>query len=570
LRPDEDGGRARVRGWLSFAAALAAVMLTSVEPARSAPIRIEGNFDLAGEARRDAHLEYDDRPLGYDRAFTRNSKRNPWDLEMFSPRAEFRAYAYPAPAIEIYAKVFQSNDFFLGEASTKFRFTRGQGDKENGLESYFFYRQGRLSLGDPILNISSDQFGNGIATSWWTGRGRFTVPKGRWSGEFNVQNFPDEVNASGEDNEAYTTKLRHEYRQNADISVANEFYLAQKIFTQTGAEIRRARGEVIGTAITANYKSTYVGMQYNLSQTQTLNYDAPDNDAFGAYLYNLIFIDRPKLGRVGLNANYTKWGRNYRNFLGRGPEFISFGEQIQSGVQTTIGDQVARDLYSEVWWEIPRYEANLSFRHQDKDALGRFRGRRLSRRNELDLNVKLIKNFDVRLLYNRTLFGLENNLLDYDAGRFIRDRNLVNQQAYASVRMNRLWGYVKSDLYNFRRRSSNFWITGLEGSYNVTPRLKLLARSAWVFIERPDLNWTTTNVSGDINGAKPRTSLVDPFFQRQSSFFQVQYRPTDNSQFFLEYGEGFHTDNDLSLDGDLLTPTRRHVPRVFFKLEMWF
>ncbi len=538
-------------------------------------MRVEGNFDLSGEIRRDADKEYNDRPLGYDRAFTRNMARPAYNMELWDPRVELRAYAWPVAPIEIYAKVLHNfrdlTDFWVSEAHTKLRWTRDGGDQESGLESYFFYRQGRLSLGDPIMYITYDQFGSGVATSWWLGRGRFTLPKGRWSGEVNLQNFTGEGNnAFGEDNDGYSLKLRHEYRFNMDWNIANEFYAAEKVFSDQSPGVRRSHNRILGTAFQMTWKSTNLSLQYNLANSQYIDWRTSDNDAFGADLRNLVLFDRPWAGRWGVNATFLKFGRNYVNYLGRGAEWMTFGEQIQNGSYSNVGDNVARDVYTELFWDVPRYEINTAFRHQDKYAMRTFRHNILSRRNEIDVNAKLVNNISLRLMYNRTLYALERDLLDFDQNRFIRDRRLVHSQAYGSLKYNRPWGSLMVDGHVFRRRSVTFQMAGVEASYTINKKLKLLGRNVWLFIERPDMNWTITNIPSDLNASRPSTSVVDPFFSRNSMFLQLQYRPSDNSQIWLEYGQGWHTDDNLSLDGNVLDATRRTDPRLYMKMEMWF
>lgn len=530
--------------------------------------RVEGNFDLGVEIRRDADAEYNDRQLGFDRAFTRNSSRNHNDLELASRRAEFRAFAYPAPSIEIFAKVFQDNDLFLGEAHAKYRVTSGERDHERGLESYLFYRQGRLGLSDPLLNIADDGGGaEGIATTFWFGRGEYTLPKGRWFGEFNMQNLPGELNGFGEDNEAYAARIRHEYKFNDDLNVAGEALWAHKSFTFPGA--RRESNDVIGFDFTAAYKTTNFALQYHpLSISQSVTSQMPHNDALGTDLRNLVILDKPKTGRVGLNVSYLYFGRNYANFVGRGPEFFGVADEIVNGNQKTTGDFVGKTLNTELYWDVPRYNVNVVYRHNDKWGRDLFPTIDLARKNEIDINAKLVHNFTYRVFYNRTLFGTAKALRDYDANRFLFFENKLRSEFYTTLKMNRESGSIKVDYRNLQDRTVNYQISGIEGSYKLSSRMTFLARAAQIWLERPDQNYTITSRPSDIGGG--RTSLVDPFFRRLTQFYQLAYRPTDNSQLFLEYGQGFHTDNDLSLDGDFLAPTRRTDPRVFMKLEMWF
>ena len=552
--------------------------LTISDSVKAGNVRFEGNFDLSGEMRRDADKEYDARTPGYDRAFTHNMKRPAWNLEMGDPRVELRAYAYPVAPIEIYAKILHNfrglTNFWLSESHTKLRFTRDSGDNEKGLESYFFYRQGRLALGDPLLYITYDQFGSGIATNWWLGRGDFTLAKGKWSGEVNLQNADDKAkkNLSGEDNDAFAAKLRHDYRFNMDLNIANEVYYAQKNYWYDYPRYVLYKNYAVGTAFQANYKSTSLSLQYNLASNEQENTSigTTDNDAFGFDLRNLVLLDKAWSGRWGANVSFLYFGNKYYNYIGRGAEWMTFGDQIQNGAYTSVGDNISKDLYSELFWDVPRYDINIAFRHQDKYGMRIFPGRILSRRNEVDMNTKLIHNFSVRVMANRTLYGLERDLMDFDAGRFIRDKNPVQSQLYASLKYNRTWGGLMADAQLLRRRSVEFKITGLEASYMFNKRLKILGRSAWLWMDRPDLNWIITNKPSDIDAAKPSTSIVDAFFSRASSFFQLQYKPSDNSQVWLEYGQGWHTDDNLSLDANLIDATRRTDPRIYMKMEMWF
>lgn len=554
-----------------------AICLLLSSPSESGNIKVEGNFDLSGEMRRDADKEYDDRPLGYDRAFTRNMKRPAWNFEMYEPRAELRAYAYPVAPMEIYAKILHNfrelTDFWIGEAHTKVRFTKDSWDKEKGIESYFFYRQGRLSLGDPILYITYDGFGSGVATSWWLGRGEFTFPKGKWSGEFNLQNSDnDQKNLSGEDNDAYSAKLRHEYKFNTEFNISNEVYFAQKNYWYDAPRYLLYRNYLVGTGFGLTYKSTSLNLQYNLASNdqEGVSLGAADNDAFGLDLRNLVLLDKKWSGRWGVNASFLYYGSRYYNYIGRGPEWIGFGESIQNGSYSSVGDNVSKNLYSELFWDVPKYDINIALRHEDKEGMRLYPGRRLSRRNEINLEAKLIHNLSLRIMANRTLYGLEKILMDFDQNRFIRDRNMRHSQLYTSLKYSRTWGGIMADFHLHRRRSVEFKITGLEASYMFSKKLKILGRSAWMWIDRPDLNWFITNVPSDINAARPTTSVVDPFFSRSSAFLQLQYKPSDNSQVWLEYGQGWHTDDNLSLDANFLDATRRTDPRVFMKMEIWF
>ncbi|MEK8023392.1 MAG: hypothetical protein AAB229_06225, partial [Candidatus Hydrogenedentota bacterium] len=198
----------------------------------------------------------------------------------------------------------------------------------------------------------------------------------------------------------------------------------------------------------------------------------------------------------------------------------------------------------------------------------------LTRRNEIDVSAKLIKNITFRAFYNRTLFGLGEALRDFDANRFLFFNNKQRDEFYVTLKLNRQRGSVKVDYRNLQERTVNYKIAGFEGSLKITPKITFLARAAQIWLERPDQNYELTDKPSDLgsrsDGGRFRTSIVDPFFKRMTTFLQLTYRPTDNSQLFLEYGQGFHSDNDLSLDGDFLAPTRRTDPRVFMKLEMWF
>jgi hypothetical protein len=545
-------------------------MMIGAFPASAGSLKIEGNFDLSGEARRDAHLQYNDLQGGYERVHFQNNRRNAWDLEFQNPRAEFRAWISPVAPIELYAKVFQANDFFLGEAHTKIRMTRGDWaqEKERGFESYFFYRQGRLGLGDPILGISYDQFGHGIATNWWLGRGEYTLGGGKWSGEFNIQNFPDETNASGEDNEAWTAKLRHDYRVNTDLNFTQELYIATKIFTDVGRP--RQHNEIHGGSLSGTWKTTTLSMEYLESEAPLQGLAVSDNDVIGFDLRNLVLLDRDWTGRVGVNANFVKWGRNYTNWLGRNPDWITVGQEVRNNSDTTIGDNVRKDFYSELYWDLPRYQATLLLRHQDRDGFRRYRNVRMSRRNEAELYVKLVKGFNFNALYSRTNWGTTQFMHDYDADRLLDFTDRITNDLYFSLKMSRLWGHVKGDYRHYDQRDNIFDVAGLEASYRITERIRLLGRVAQVWIDRPWINSSVVTRPSDIGGG--RTSLVEPFGRRRSVFAQISYQPTDNAQCFLEYGQGWHTDDGRgpAYDGDLLFPTRRTDPRVFAKREMGF
>ncbi len=553
-----------VKSTLIASLALALLVQSGVS---AAPIRIEGNFDFSGEIRRDE--DADGAELGGARN-NPNALRPGWHGRLFDPRAEFRAFTNPVPPVEVYAKIFQSNDLFMGEGHTRLRYTWDNSDNEKGFESYFFYRQGRLNLGDPILSLTYDQYGQGIATNWWLGRGQFTVPKGRWSGEVNVQNFFDgfsgEQNTSGEDNDAWAAKIRHDYRHNNDLNFYNEFLYANKIFSAPG--FVRQHNALYGTALGVNWKTTSFSAQFNTGESQNGGLDAHDNDAIAFDLRNLVLLDREWSGRVGINANFVKWGRNYTNFLGRTAENlfsvwyepVPIGLTIQNNTVTQLRDLVRKDLYTEMYWDVPRYDAGLVWRHQDKFGMQNFRDRNIARRNQVEANLKLIYNLEARLQYTRVSWGVEQVLADFDAQRFIRRDGMVTDDYYASLRMARVRYSVKTDARRYVHRRNELWVSGIEGTYKITDRIGVMARFANVWIDRPDLWYAEW-------GGR---SITEPFHRRHTFFAQLQYKPTDNSQFFIEYGQGFHTDNGLSQDGDLLYPGRRDDARIYSKLEMWF
>ncbi|RMH58479.1 MAG: TonB-dependent receptor [Candidatus Hydrogenedentota bacterium] len=548
------------------------VMLFLLEPfafagaVRAGSIRLEGNVDLSAEIRRDADRELDDRQIGFERPFYDNRKRPAYNLEFFDPRVEIRAYATPAAPVEIFAKFFNSNDLFLGEAHTRLRYTKGRDKKERGIESYFFYRQGRLNLGDPVVTIAFDQFGNGIATAWWLGQGDFAPKKGRWSGELNLQNNTGELNSFGEDNEFITAKLRHDYEVNEDWNLAGELLYARKNFTDRNVE--RQFNEVYGSAFTVSWKNTNLALQYNFSQAQELGFSAPDNGVFGIDLRNLILLDRKKTGRWGLNATYVDFGRNYRNFIGRNASTISYAHRIANGVESTAGDVNDHEFFGELYWDVPKYDINLTLRQTDR--YGRETGRRLERQQEVDLNLKLVRHFSLRSLYVRRLFGLEEILEDLDANRIIRTRSMRSDDYYLALTMVRKWGQVKLDYRRVRHRARvRTHYVGAEATYKANKKLTFLARGAMAFVRLPQTTWAITTTPYDF-GTQRRISFVEPFSRRKTLFAQIQYRPNDNSQIFLEYGNGFHLDNDLSLDGDFQIPDRHTDHRIFMKAEMWF
>lgn len=554
----------RLRGSTFLLLALALFVRSG---ASAAPIRIEGNFDFSGEIRRDD--DADGAELGGARN-NPNGLRPGWHGRLFDPRAEFRAFTNPVPPIEVYAKIFQANDMFLGEGHARLRYTWEGYEKERGFESYFFYRQGRLNLGDPILSVAYDQYGQGIATNWWLGRGQLTLPQGRWSGEVNVQNFNDgfggEQNQAGEDNDGYAAKVRHDYRVHQDFNLYNEFLFATKLFSSFGVD--RQHNSVYGTAMGLNWKTTSLAVQYNTSEAQGLPLESSDNDAIGFDLRNLLFLDREWSGRIGMNANFVKWGRNYRSFMGRAAENLfnvwyepaPIGLTIQNNTVTQLRDDVRKDLYTEVYWDLPRYDATLVWRHQDKYGMQNFRDRNIARRNQADAYLKLIYGLEARFQYTRVSWGVEQVLADFDAQRFIRRDGMVTDDYYTSLRYARVRGSVKADARRYIHRRNELWVAGLEGTYKISDRVTLLGRFAQVWNDRPDLWYAEW-------GGR---SITEPFHRRHTLFAQLQYKPTDNSQFFIEYGQGFHTDNGLSQDGDLLYPGRRDDARIYSKLEMWF
>lgn len=540
-------------------------------PASGQSIRVEGNFFVQGEIRRDADAEFDDRrDILFGQPLPQITGKRPggdWEGAGDGRGLELRLFAYPVPAIEIFAKMFGTNDLFLDEAHTRFRTER----EGSGLETYFHYRQGRLSLGDPILAIAFDDAreardgnrGFGVATNWWLRRGVGTFSAGRWSGEVNLQNTSDR-NFANEDNEAYAAKVRHDVRLRDDLQIAGEALYARKNFTDTSA--LRSYNQIAGAAVTVSRGTSNLAAQWHISEAQNLNFGTPDNDAFGLDIRNATILDRPWAGRVGFNGNIVHFGRNYRNFVGRQPDFVTIGDSVGGLASSVRGDRAARTMFGEVFWIVPKVQANITLRYERRQGDVY---QDLFDRREVDVNVGLVKGIDVRTLFRSELLGDFPFLRDIDAPRTIRSPSRRTRDLTLDATLRRRWGHVRLD-GRWRRPNGRAtqWIGAAEFVYKFTPRIQILLRHMRMWTDAPQNLWGVVDRPGDIGGG--RASVVEPFRRRHSTFAQLLVRPTDNSNLFLEYGQGFHGDNDLALDGDFLLPGRRTDDRIFTKLEMWF
>lgn len=571
----------------AFAGLLPVALLAYGAPAGAESFRLYGNFDLSAEIRRDADAEFDDRQAGFDHPTEANRGKRPFgDLEVFR-NLELRMFAYPASPLEIFAKVFQSNDFFLDEAHTKLRVTGGgSGDEERGVETFLYYRQNRLSVGDPLLAIAFDDAkegpGSGLATTFWLSRGQATVAKGRWSGEANFQNTSG--SSFGEDNDAFALKLSHDYRIDTEANWSVEALYSAKKFIDISTP--RPRGEAWGAAATYRLRDAFFAAEYLVAAPKTT--PASDHDAWALEARNVVLLDRSSVGRVGVNFDYLRYGRNYQNFVGKEPTSVTLGHRIAGGREDGITAQAHRELFGEVFWDVAKYQANLTLRATDRRADGSSISQDLrdsaasvglslppsvsgllERTYQADFNVGLVKNFDLRLLYTRTKRTRDRFLLDFDAGRFIVPSDRVSHDYLASLRHRTKMTEVRLD---YRRLDGNEFVDrdllAFQGIYRLTKRIQLLLRHQIAWVEGAASAFEVTSRPSDLGGG--RTSVVEPFSYRHATFFQVWIRPSDNSQVFLEYGQGFPGDNDLALDSDFLFPGRRTDDRIFVKLEMWF
>lgn len=575
--------------------ALATVGLTG--PALAGSARVEGNFSLQGDIRRDGDAELfgptDPQPeiTGRNSGWAHNDGRS----------LELRLFGYPVPSIEVFAKVFATNDWFFDEAHTRYRVERGGG----GLETYLYYSQGRLDVGDPIQSLRIVQADGheggdvrgGAATNFWMPRGRLTLDSGQWSGEINFQSTGSNFNAANEDNEIYAGKLRHDYRFSNDLSIALEGLYTRKNFSESPVVRDRRYNQVAGADLTIQWKAANVAFEWLSSEIGNEGFGTPDNEAVGVDIKNVTLFERDRLGRIGFNGLYLDWERNYTNTVG-GPDpkqivSVTGGNQALLGrnadgldyvflgdflPDTTTHREVRIPLQrwreGQIYWDLPYVQANIAVKYIRKDAMRAILNGNLERpfaseEWEADGRLGLVKGFELRTLFRSITLGAEPFLLDFGQNRFIESPSNRQRDLFVDLTMRRNWGHLRVGYRRLRpygRYTSQ--VGAAELNYKVTDRITLLTRHMLFFIDRPENNYAVTGRPAELGGGI--VSYTDLYHRRAFHFAQLAIKPTDNSQIYLEYGNGFAGDFELARDDDIQRPRTRTDDRIFAKLEMWF
>lgn len=607
--------------------------LFAAAPAAAAgTVKLGGNFIMQEDLRRDADAEYINRRPGFEDPRSQiNGRGLVWNQDP-SRSVELNLWAYPASPIEVYLQMYNGYDNWLDEAHTRIQLGDQDRNKGTGLESYFCYRQGRLSLGDPLLNIvdGTAREGNdgafGIATEGWLRPGAFNVDSGQWKYEVNMFNTSNTIwfldpslmtstgtgSSPADDNEVLATKLRHELRIRSDFTISSEGLYTRKAYNDVFSGFSAGFpgifspihlvDQLAGFDAVVSYKATTLSFEWLTSDFPGLNdsaaaewgmsryrtampFGTPNDDALAVDIRNVTILKGDRIGRIGFNANYRRTGRNYVNTVG--------GAGTDDRLQTTehglfnpagkeyvhYADVIQSNGHTYIGGFVGRsrfLEVFWDLPKIDGNITGRFRRREeemggdlLTQQAEVEARIGLVKGMDLRTLFRSELLGAIPFLVDIDAGRSIVGTSRRSRDAWTSLTYRQKWGHLRADARWYQPYGLyTAWVAGAEASYKFTPRITGLVRQLRYWVDQPHNAWGITRRPDDVGGGS--TSVVEPFHRRYGTFAGLTVTPTDNSKILIEYGASWHSNDDLALDSAFLFPGRRTEDKVFAKLEMWF
>jgi hypothetical protein len=510
-------GRARVVVGLALAGAL-------VAPAAWPATKLEGEYQLQLQLRKDL------------RAF-------PWDFDAndgaVSNRVEFRLYATPRPGAEAFLKTEarwdRGNNFFdrpelqFREAHVGFK-REAQG---RGVNALLFSRQRRFWVDNYLINFVNDRDNaQGIRVDTWGFLGMnaaFIVgdqsdqmdPPGRLSDYERIYGYPaplaprDSLNrqASRRTDDLYVMRLRREFLKERRLRLGTTWNRYEGWTGRDSTSDRQRWNSVLGFDSRYRWKDTDVSLEFGVSRLDTgdvAGIDGHQRGVLQAEIRSLRF-GTPRWGYFAVTPGYWIRGPRYTNSLG-GPGSDEAGYNIQS------------------YYLLP--ERAITYSNQFLGYHNRAYSERRIREHYHELYVEFVNGFTGKTAYRRR-------------DEFDVRRRQETKASYLSwfnevqVESRLAWLRFQSKLQNIGRQDRKQLFV-IENRLNLTDQTKIYARYAL----------------GN-----------DPSRLRKAIFTQLQYRPTDSMELFLQYGPDYIGGGSNPVDEGNLTGSGDHFDELRFTLR---
>ncbi len=451
----------------------------------------------------------------------RDSNNYKW--EMYNPwnRIELRFWSSPLNKTEIYAKAYgdswrtennyeRHDSFYLDEAHIGFK----SGEKDNFI-TYLFIKECRFWLGDPLLNLVNNDYDkwdnknvSGVVTSI---SGFFP---GFYSKIFGAKLFNSKVNA-------YGIRIYKKILEN-HLSVG---------LTSTYKDWEGDKNNynlVYASDIWFNIKKTYFTFEIGQSITpDILNY-TQNNISYKGELRKT--LNSFKLGELGIIASYRDYGKNFRAYLSK--DFDN----------NRLFDQ--KGIYLETKYKVPHKAITITY-HLDYWQK-HFENYRIMD-NYLELYIKFIKGFRFKSFYQRYSEYDWDKVTITDLNGNIEEVPLLDnvwQHFFAQLEMENKLVYVKLQ-FKIKNMFTDYlkYLYGVEYSINITDKLKSLNR----FI------------------------IVDEVYRtRYTLFSQIQYKYSNNVDFYLGYGNESDSNDDLVNDDNFVESNRNIEHKIHLYIKASF
>lgn len=481
-------------------------LLASAAGPVHAATKIEGEYQLMAELRKT------------DRTYRWMWDSNNGDNGTFN-NAQFRIFSAPRAGIEVFTK-FEADwrpgdngeprpEFQYREAHLRFR---KELPRNRGFDSYFFSRQDRFYVNSYLIPFV---FGRGDAQgvrldTWGFGGFNTALVVGDQSSQFNPSNFSDPTrytpgqrdtataNALLRTDDFYVARLRREFFADRRLRVgltANRFEGWTGRDSVSGPQPWRS---VVGFDSRMRIGGADVSFEYGESRSadesptgrapkltafkRSLGFRLPDRAVAQAEIRSLK-LGRPKLGYIFVTPGWWSRGPAYSNAIG-GPGSDETGFFLSS------------------YYLLPEraitYTNNLSWYGNKVNS------RNATRELYNEIYVEFVNGFTGKSAYKRRDTYAPS-------GGILRRTTRLDWFNEVQVESRLAWLRVQSKLQDIGRpeRKQLFVV---ENSINLTLKTKVYSRFAL----------------GN-----------DASILRKAIFTQLQYRPTDNMEMFLQYGPDY-------------------------------
>ncbi len=471
-------------------------------PARSdAATKLEGEYQLMGELRKTG------------RAFRWDWNSNEFDT--FN-NAQLRLFSAPRPGVEAFLKAeaaYRPNDnsgarpeFQFREAHVRFRREMGP----RGMDAYLFSRQSRMWVDSYLIPYV---FGRGDAQgvrleTWGFGRMNTTFIVADQSNQFNPADFAglaphqplDSIAAQRvqRTDDLYVVRLRREFLKENRLRVGITFNRFEGWAGRDSTSAPSPWTSVVGIDTRYRLGRTDLSLEYGESFPnhttgngraneftafrKPLGFQLPDRSVLEAEIRS-VQVGTPRTGYLSVAPRFWNRGPRYANTLG-GPSTDATGFILDS------------------YWLLP--ERAVTFTNRLVRYGNKVFSRNATREMYNELYVEFINGFT-----GKTYYRIRESYAP--SGGVLRKDTRYEWFNEVQVESKLAWMRVQSKVRDIGRPERK-QIFVIENSLNLTAKAKVYSRFAF----------------GN-----------DAAIQRKAIFTQLQYRPSNNMEMFLQYGPDY-------------------------------